>query len=355
MNRYIEHSRPTISAEEVDACVRVLESSMIAQGQLAREFETRFAAHVHSAHAVATASGTWALFLALKALGVGCGDEVICPTYVCHAVTDAIFQAGAKPALVDIEDDFQISLDGARQALGERTRAVIIPHLFGRAVDCRPWRELGLPLVEDCAQNIGGTIDGSGQLVGSQGDLAIYSFHATKLMSTGEGGMVVTGDPVLHQRLRQLNDGYAPDSGCHCPLRLPDLNAALGLVQLQRIDAFLKRRMELARMYSQALERMPFLELPPPTGNIFYRYPLKLTSQQHRLDFVINHFLAHHIKVKRPVDTLLHHYLGIAGDFDYAEKLFETTFSIPLYPSLDDLEVERILAALHALAEAWGS
>src|SRR5512143_1781945 len=189
---YIPHSRPTLDEEEARAAAAVVASGHVAEGPAVAAFEQELAALIGVPHAVAARSGTAALHLVLAAMGIGPGDEVIIPSFVCAALLHAIKYTGAVPVLADI-DPATLNLDprDVEQRLSPRTRAVILVHLFGLAADLPRFLGLGVPIIEDCAHCIGG-IHGTRRL-GAFGQAAVFSFYATKVIATGAGGMVTTG------------------------------------------------------------------------------------------------------------------------------------------------------------------
>ena len=192
----IPHSRPTLTGADAERVAAVVRGGQIAEGPEVAAFEREMAAYLDVAAAAAVASGTAALELALRALGVGAGDEVIIPTYVCDALHHAVTRCGAAPVLADADAlTLSLSLDDAKRRLGPRTRAAIVHHAFGLAVDVDAFAALGVPIVEDCAQGLGAEV--KGRRTGAAGRLAACSFYATKLLTTGEGGLVAGPAPLV--------------------------------------------------------------------------------------------------------------------------------------------------------------
>ncbi|MEK7762248.1 MAG: DegT/DnrJ/EryC1/StrS aminotransferase family protein, partial [Nitrospirota bacterium] len=229
----IPHSRPSIDQEEIRAVTAVLQSGHLAQGAVVERFERGMAAYFGVVGGVAVNSGTMALEVALRVLDIGPGDEVILPSYVCAAPWQAVQRVGAQARLVDIEPEtFQIDADLARAAITSKTRAIIVPHLFGLPADLTALTSLGLPIIEDCAQTLGALEQG--RAVGSVGTLTVCSFYANKLLCTGEGGMVLSNDSVLLERARALReyDGAPSLNPLASNLKITDLQAAVGLAQL---------------------------------------------------------------------------------------------------------------------------
>ena len=177
-SNFIPHSRPTLGAGEIRAATAVIESGHIAEGEAAKDFENEFARRLGVGYAVATSSGTAALHLSLLAMGIGVGDEVIMPGYVCTALLNAVSYVGASPVLADINPQtYNIDPDDVKNRLTERTRAIVVPHLFGLPADMESLLALNVPIIEDCAQAVGGFYNGSP--LGTLGDVGIFSFYAS--------------------------------------------------------------------------------------------------------------------------------------------------------------------------------
>jgi dTDP-4-amino-4,6-dideoxygalactose transaminase len=338
----IPHSRPTVSEEDAQAVAQVVRDGRLAQGPEVAAFETEVAGRVGVPAAAAVSSGTAALELALRALDVGSGAEVIIPTYACDALHHAVTRCGAVPVLADA-DPFKLTLSAidARRRLSPRTRAVVVPHAFGLATDLEPFEALGIPVVEDCAQALGARI--GARATGSLGRLAVCSFYATKLLTTGEGGMVL-GPPDLVARVRDLREyDERPDLVPRCNAKLTDMQAALGRSQLRRLDAFIARRRAIAAEYRQRLAGLP-CRLPPDAGarHVYHRFVVVVDGP---LDALIETMRARGVTARRPIFRPLHRALGLEG-YAEAERLWATCLSLPCYPSLTDDEVVVVAAAL---------
>lgn len=349
----IPHSRPSIEEDDLCAATEVLRSRRLAQGAAVDRFERSMAAYFGLAGGVAVNSGTTALEVALRALGIGPDDEVILPSYVCAAPWLAVQRVGATAKLVDIElETFNLDPRAVRKACGSRTRAVIVPHLFGLPADLTELERLGVPIVEDCAHTLGALE--RGRAVGSVGVLTVCSFYATKLLCAGEGGMVLSRDEALLERARaQREYDEAPSlNPAATNLKMTDLQAAIGLAQLERLPSFLARRVAIAQEYRAALEgtaaALPVV--PDGRSHIYYRFVVRVPecrSRQNRLSDVMARFEERGIQCRKPVFRSLHRYLGLDG-FSASEEAERTALSIPLFPSLADEEVAQILTALRA-------
>jgi perosamine synthetase len=345
----IPHSRPSISDDDAERVARVVRSGQLAQGPEVAAFERELAARLGVEDAAAVASGTAALELALAALGVGAGDDVLIPTYVCDALYHAVRRVGATPVLVDADPVTQsLSAKDALARRTPRTRAVIVPHAFGMATDLEPFVGLDVPVIEDCAQALGAALDG-GRPAGSGGALAVCSFYATKMIAAGEGGAVV-GPAAVVARVREARDydersTLAPRTNA----KLTDMAAALARGQLARLDAFVARRRALAARYRALLAGVP-ARLPADAGarHVYHRFVLGLD----RDPAAVARALAERgVGARRPVFRPAHRARGL-GDFPEADRLWAESLSIPCYPALGDDEVERVARAVAAVLAA---
>jgi len=337
----IPHSKPDVTEADRTAVCRAIESSMIAEGALTRRFEDAVGQWLGIAAGTAWSSGTAALAAALRAVGVGAGDEVVIPTYTCDAVERAVAACGASAVLCDVEDDRVLSARTVTPHVGPRTRAVVAVHIYGVVADVPSLQAFGVPVIEDCCQSFGARHDG--RFAGVTGAAVVLSFHATKLLTTAEGGMALSADPAVAERLRRDKDGAGTALGW---MREPlsDMQAALGLSQLARYHQMLERRAALAERYRSALADLPIaLPRDRPGSDVCFRFAVRTPRP---FDEVQRAFLACGVHVRRGVDCLLHRRRGLgAGQFPNAERLFAETVSLPLYPALTDAEADRILDA----------
>ncbi len=347
----ISHSRPSIGEEDLRATAEVLRSGQVAQGPYVERFERAMAGFFGLLGGVAVGSGTAALELALRALGIGAGDDVIMPSYVCQAPWLATQRVGAQARLVDIDlQTFNIDPVAAGRAVTSRTRAIIVPHLFGLPADLTALERLGVPLIEDCAQTLG--VTESGRPVGTVGRLTVCSFYATKLLCAGEGGMVLSNDGVLLERVRSLReyDGAMTVDPASFNFKLTDFQAALGLSQLGRFKSFHERRGCLAASYRKALASKAAIcpSVPPGRTHGYYRFVIRLPhfkTDPDGLHGLIRTLEQQGIHCRKPVFRPLHLYLGQSG-FPNSDEADRTALSIPLYPDLTDEEVEQIHQSL---------
>lgn len=337
----IPHSRPTLSEADAERVARVIRSGQIAQGPEVAAFEREMGARLGT-EAAAVSSGSAALELALLALGVGAGHDVLVPTYVCDALHQAVTRVGARPVLVDADPTtLSLSPDDAKRRLTAGARCVIVPHAFGLAVDLAAFAALGLAVLEDCAQTLDARV--SGRAVGSLGQLAVCSFYATKLLTTGEGGLVA-GPAALLARVREARDydGRA-ELAPRFNYKLTDMQAALGRSQLERLSDFVARRRAVAARYRARLAGLP-CRVPPDAGerHVYHRFVVHLEIPVRE---VIERLAARGVTACRPVFRPLHRALGLDG-FPVADRLWRHALSLPCYPSLTDAEVDTVAAAL---------
>ncbi len=336
----IPHSRPTLGPEEAAAATRVLLSGQVAQGEEVGSFEEAVASLAGVRNAAAVGSGTAALHLALLALDIGAGDEVVLPSFVCTALLNAVRYVRATPVLADINGEtFNIDPRDVKRRLTKKTRAVIVPHMFGLPADIAEIVALGIPVVEDCAQSLGSSRQGAP--TGGLGALSVFSFYATKVICTGEGGMVAGNDRRLIDKVKDLRDYDGKEDGAlRYNYKLTDLQAALGSVQLRKLPGFIARRRAIARRYDESFRGygLALPVCPRESESIPYRYVVRTE----RIEELLAAGQAAGIAYRRPVFKPLHRYLGVTG-YPRSEEAFRTALSVPLYPSLEDGDVQTIV------------
>ncbi len=330
----VPHSRPTLGDTEAAAAAEAVRSGHVAVGPQTAEFERELARTVGVGGAVATSSGTAALYAALKALGVGDGSEVIVPSFVCTALVHATWATGATPVVCDVGDGANLSPESAGANLTSRTAAIIVPHMFGRPTPIEPFLELGPPVIEDCAQSLGAA-------AGRAGACAVFSFYATKMIATGEGGAVASDSDELLDNVRDLIEYDKKfDARRRFNLKFNDVAAAIGWAQLARLDGFVARRREIAGAYTRRLADLPEVALPDITDSACFRYVVEVTEPQELIDSAGEAGVV----LARPVTPPLHRVVG--GSCPESERLFHRAVSLPIYPSLGDAEVGRVVEAV---------
>ena len=332
--RQILHSKPWIVEADVEAVTGVLRTGMIAQGESTQEFERALGTWVGVEDGgVSVGSGAAALVLALSALGVGVGDEVVLSTYLCPSVLEAILTTGATPVLCDVGPNWVVAAENMAQCITPNTKALIVAHMYGIFADVESFRQFGIPIIEDCAQ----AIDYKEKRKPS-GDIAMFSFHPTKCFTTGEGGMAVSANSDLVAIMRSIRDGFKDAVGGRLFSPMSDISASLGLSQLSRYHKALDRRNDLALKYKSALEKVipDSLQYVPLENSMFFRFPIKIPGG---LGVYQDRFAQKNICVRRGVDRLLHRLMGGPDDnFRESVRLFEMTVSLPIYPALTDEE-----------------
>ncbi|MBA5873062.1 MAG: aminotransferase DegT [Nitrospira sp. CR1.2] len=348
----ISHSKPVLGHEEIRAATEVLRSGHITEGPVVAQFERGMAAYIGLHGGVAVSSGTVALELALRALGVGHGDNVILPSYVCSAPWLAVQRVGAQARIVDIDPTtYNLDPQKVRKARTPRTRAVIVPHLFGLPADLTSLQSLGIPLIEDCAQTLGAMEQG--RAVGTVGLLTVCSFYATKLLCTGEGGMVLSDDEALLERVRELREyDQAPSlnaAASNC--KMTDLQAAIGVAQLNQLGEFLEKRASLAAVYREQLPEDLFTPPRVPAGrtHVYYRFVVRLPKGLQSADDFAAYLsrVAHRgVHCRKPVFRPLHRYLELT-DFPGSDEVDAAAISLPIHPSLNEDAVRQVALILH--------
>jgi len=339
----IKYSKPNIKKVDLVGVLENLVSDNIGDGQTVKEFEKLFAStyKLRSNHAVALGSGYDALFLGLKAMGIQAGDEIILPSYVCTAPYHAIKNCGATPVLADIGDDYNISAASAKEKITDNTKAIIVPHMFGQPADLDSLLALGVPIIEDCAQAIGATY--KNKPVGSYGKFAIFSFYATKMLTTGYGGMFLSRDSKMASIVSGMRVcNYKEELTYSVNSNISDFQAAMGINQLKRLNHFVEIRESIADIYNRKLLQthhgvpLNFEE----RKNVYYQYPIRITRS---LKDAVKFLKRNNIEVEPLVQKPLHHFLGLpVEDYPKTEKAFLKTLSIPIYPALLNSEVEHI-------------
>lgn len=276
---------PVIENEEIEQVVAALRRGEISGsfGSAIPDFEKGFAAYCGSRHGVAVSSGTTALHLAVAAAGIGAGDEVLISACTNIATALAVYHNGAVPVSVDSEaETWNLDLDRVEALITPRTKAIIPVHIYGHPVDMDRLMDLAdrhrLTVIEDCAESHGATV--RGKMTGTFGAMGCFSFYANKIITTGEGGMVITDDDVLAERLRLLRNlafttprFYHEVAGYN--FRMTGLQAALGLAQLPKIERFIAEKRRVAATYNELLAGVPGLQLPPEepwAKNVYWMY-----------------------------------------------------------------------------------
>jgi perosamine synthetase len=348
----IRLAQPDVGEAELQAIAGVLASGRLTMGPKVAELERLLASACGTAHAVAVSSGTAALHLAVSALGVGPGDEVVVPAYTFPATGNAVRLCGARAVLADV-DPVTFNVDPARvhEALGPRTKAVIAVHLFGRPAEWEALQTVVPPevvLLEDAAGALGARYRGAP--CGGLGLLGCLSFHPRKIVTTGEGGAVTTDEDGLADAIRRLrHHGIDPRGGFDIPVpgpnyRLSDVLCALGIPQLERLEQLLRARERVAALYTERLEHL--VETPAAAEGDRHGWQAYVVGVEHR-DAVLAALRAEGIEAQ--IGTYALHRLGAyrdQGPFPGAERAFERALALPFSSRLGEPEVDRVADAL---------
>jgi len=355
-------ARPQMGPEEQQAVAEALASGALAQGPRVRELEQRFAELVGVPHAVATSSGTTALYLALLAAGIGDGDEVITVPFTFIASASSIVHVGARPVFVDISaDDFCIDPQLVAAAITPRTRAIMPVSLYGQPADLPTLASIaedhGLLLVEDAAQSHAASVDG--RRSGSWG-VGCFSFYPTKNMTTGEGGMVTTADDALGERARLLREHGMKVRYHHDLLgynfRMTDVHAAIGLAQLAKLPANTARRQAIAARYDAELRGVIIPRVRPGATHVYHQYTIRVAQRDAFADALRERGVGTGIYYPIPVHRQKPFVAMGYGEqeFPVTERLTAEVLSIPVHPSLSNDEVATVIAAVNAVAIELG-
>ncbi|MDO5051752.1 MAG: DegT/DnrJ/EryC1/StrS family aminotransferase [Pseudoclavibacter sp.] len=351
-------ARPLIGREERRAVDRVLAGGRLAQGPEVASFEEEFSRTVEGRFCIAVASGTAALQLALLAAGVGPGDEVVVPAFTFAATAAAVRLSGAVPVFVDVEQTtLCIDPDAAEAAITPRTAAIVPVHLYGHPADANRLaglaRRRGLLLLEDAAQaHLAGL---RGRPAGTMGELAAFSFYATKNMTTGEGGMVTTADPALARRVRLLRNQGMEQRYRHeivgCNERMTELAAAIGRCQLRRLAEWTETRRRNAARLDEGLRDVPGLVTPVEAAgarHVYHQYAVR----HPRRDELAEHLAAAGIGTAVHYPLPLHRIPAYAPDpapsLPVSERASAEVLSLPVRPDLSETDLARIVAAVRS-------
>lgn len=378
---FLPYALPMIEDEEINEVIATLKSGWIAKGPRTIELEKRFAEFVGAKHAIAMNSCTAALHIALLAAGVGPGDEVITTPMTFSASANTIIHTGATPVFVDIDPvTFCIDPSKVREKITEKTKAIVPVHYSGQACNMDEIRRIAeehnLFVSEDAAHAI--YTEYKGKMIGAEGSAASFSFYATKNIATGEGGMLTTNDDAVAEKARVLSshgmtkaawNRYGKGGNWRYDIEYPgykynmfDIQAALGLKQLEKLDKMQQRREEIAKAYNDVFGAMPQLIIPKAadyTKHSWHLYVLQLDLTKltiNRDEFIEEmgnenigvsvHFIPVHL-----MSYYVNTYGYKEGDFPITESYFERIVSLPLYPSMTDEDVEDVIFAVKRIVE----
>lgn len=347
---------------EIDRAIDgVLESGIFIMGPNVKGFETEIAAYLGAEHAIALNSGTDALHLALRALGVGPGDEVITSPFSFVATTEAIGIVGATPVFVDIDlSTFNINADSIEAAITSRTKAILPVHLYGNPASLPEIQSIarchGLAIVEDCAQAIGAQVNG--RKVGTIGDVGCFSFFPSKnLGAYGDGGLITTNDGQLASRIRGLRVHGGLKKYYHDELgvnsRLDEIQAAILRVKLPHLDAWIKARRTIAQRYTHAFRENPAITPPfegPDRLHVYHQYTIRVGDRDRVRRELEEAGIQTMIYYPVPLHQQnVHKSLPASGEaFQYSERAAREALSLPMYPELTESAQSRVIEALRS-------
>jgi dTDP-4-amino-4,6-dideoxygalactose transaminase len=374
---------PDIREEEIAEVIHTLQSGWITTGPKVKEFEQRFAAYVGARHAIAVHSCTGGLEVALAAANIGPGDEVIVPTMTFCATANVVVHRGATPVLVDVEaDTLNLNPLAVRAAITPRTKAIMPVHMYGHPVDLERIEllaaECNLSVIEDAAHAV--AAEWKGTRLGSLSRATVFSFYATKNLTTAEGGMITTNDDAyaaemriwaLHGMSHDAWKRYGVGGSWYYEITRPglkcnmtDIQAALGLHQLERIEWVTNRRAEIVAVYNEAFAAMPALELPahrPEVRHAWHLYPLRLRLERLTIDRdefirqlqqqnigVSVHFIPLH---RQPYYRDRFNFEPY--DFPVADEAYQRLLSLPLYPIMTGQDVEDVIEAVRRVVTRY--
>lgn len=353
----IKHNSPSLGVEEERATAEVLRSGWLVKGDVSRNFEKRLLSNLQakSGDILVTSSGTASLVLALKSLNLPPQARVLIPNYVCTAVLNAVLLCNFIPVLCDVSaDDFNISKETCEKSFNKDIKAIILVHTFGIPMNVEDFRAFDVPIIEDCCQALGSRFDQ--EPVGLKGSRSIFSFYASKMITTCFGGAVYAPSKQIVDGMRSLAkyDNFAEQvevTSALLPMELSDLNASIGIEQLNKLDGFISKRKAIFKVYeSVCLEKgLSFLKSQDRRAEANnFRFVLKLGSTELR-EKMKSRFAASGIATIVPIDQdeLLSNFVKDGRSFPQSEFIAKTTLSLPIYPKLiDSGHVENVVNAL---------
>lgn len=364
MKDFIPIAKPIIGHEEIKAVEDVLKSGMLAQGEVVKEFENAFSEYIGVKNSIAVSNGTVALDLALKALGIRQGDEVITPSFTFISTANAILFQGAKPVFADVDErTFNIDPDDVLEKITSKTKAIIGVHLFGHPFDVKAIQEIcedhNLFLIEDCAQAHGAEYNG--RKVGSFG-IGCFSFYPTKNMTTGEGGMITTDNDDIAETCKLLRNHGESKKYYHVILgynyRMTNIQAALGIVQLKRLEEFNEKRIRNAEYLNRHL-KVEGLITPHKERNVRHVYNQYVVKIENEFPMSRDEFMKY--LQEKGIGCAVHYPMPIYKQPLYrklgfndvkcpnAEDLSSKVLSLPVHPALTKEDLKYIVEVINNL------
>jgi dTDP-4-amino-4,6-dideoxygalactose transaminase len=335
MAKLISHSKPLIDYRDKRSILKVLESEFVATGSVTHEFESQLGKFLGSEKVKFLPSGTKSINLALQLLNVKQNDEVIIPNYICQNVLLAASQLGAKVIIVDVNEYGVLTKQSIRSSITNKTKAVIAAHMYGNICDIDELKEFGIPILEDACHAFGSNY--KNRKIGTFGDIGIFSFNATKLLTTGEGGALVTNN-------QKFIDTIDYNSTWKTFYPMSDIGAALGLSQLSKFAEFVKKRKYLFAIFNEKLSYLGISLALSNQVDIPFRLPL---LSKKNFSVIESRFMKKGIVVRRGVDSLLHRQQNLSDSkFQNSVHLYNSIVSLPFYPALTNWEIKKIVRNL---------
>ncbi len=339
----IVSSKPTITRKELESVLDCLISERLEPGEAVKNLEIEMANLTGVRHALAVNSLTAAYHLSFLALDIKPGNEVIIPSYFDSAALSALRQAGGVPVLTDAgEGSLFPTIDDIRARITDKTRAIVAGHTFGFHGPIGELRETGVPLIEDASHAIGSECDE--RPAGQNGAISVVSFAPSMVITTGNGGMILTDNSRYFSAMRDLRGGPSPERLGY-DYTMTDFQAAMGLSQLSRLPDFIRRRREIARVYYDALKTTPHRAPYAYADSFVYQsFPIFFDAPAEKLD---KYWKKNGIEVQRPYPVALHHHLSLRGlDYPQSDRLSKKLYTLPIYPTLTKKEIEKITRSL---------
>ncbi len=338
MLSYIPHSKPTIDQNDLKAVEQLLNSGILAKGSRTSDFEEKISEHSNVAYSTCTTSGSAALQIILSALKLKAGCEIILPSYVCKSVMQSVLALGYKPVLCDVGHSWVMTHETILPKINDRTGAIILVHIFGIDAWSEDLCQLKVPLIEDFCQAFALHKQVNRALKGIAG---FYSFNATKCLTTGEGGAIIANDNEFQYKVKAV---LAEQK---IPSLFSDYQAALGLSQLDRYNIFLEKRKIIAEQYKKGITNKLLIEKFNSVfqQSVLFRF---LLSGSFNIDEVIAKAAKKNIALRRGVDKMLHNE-NDRKSFINTEATFNSTLSLPIYPSLSGSDQNRIIDFINSI------